>query len=58
VKNIVCLVQNNARQQTKARIIDAVAIATRSMLETTEQQWNILWIFDVPPGTTTLKPVG
>jgi hypothetical protein len=36
-KNIVSLVQNNDRQQTKDRIIDAVATVTCSMLKTTEQ---------------------
>jgi hypothetical protein len=58
VKNFVCLVENNDRQQMKARINGAVATVTCSMLKTTEQKWNILWIFDVPPGVTTLKPVG
>lgn len=28
------------------------------MLKITEEKWNILWIFDVPTGVTTLKPVG
>lgn len=58
LKNFVSLVQNNGRLQMKARINDAVATVTRNMLKTTEQQWNILWIFDVPPGVATLKPVG
>jgi hypothetical protein len=58
VKNLVCLLQNNDRQKMKARINDAVATVTCNMLKTTEQKWNILWIFDVPPGVTTLKPVG
>lgn len=58
VKKFVSLVQNNGHLQMKARINDAVATVTRSMLKITEQKWNILWIFDVPPGVTTLKPVG
>jgi len=36
VKNFVSLVENNGRQQMKARINDAVATVTRSMLKTTE----------------------
>lgn len=58
VKNFFSLIQNNGRLQMKARINDAVATVTRNMLKTTEQKWNILWIFDVPLGVTTLKPVG
>jgi len=58
VKNFVSLAQNNSRQQMKARINDAMVTVTRNMLKTTEKKWNILWIFDVPPGVTTLKPVG
>jgi hypothetical protein len=58
VKNFVSLVQNSGRQQMKARINDAVATVARNMFKTTEHKWNILWIFDVPPGVTTFKPVG
>ena len=42
VKNFVSLVQNNGRQQMKARINDAVAKVTRNVLKTTEQKWNTL----------------
>ena len=55
---MVCLVQNNDRQRMKARITDAVATVTLNMLKTTGQKRNILWIFVVPLGVTTLKPVG
>jgi hypothetical protein len=58
VKNLVGLVQNNGLQKMKARINDAVATETRNMIKTTEQKWNILWIFDVPPELTTLNPAG
>jgi len=38
VKNFVCLVQNNDRQQTKARINDAEATVTCNMLKTTRTE--------------------